>query len=530
MRQGTMKRWLLAAIPAMAVVLWLIATFWKSAPQRQAEALIAKSKVAGYKMDAGGFDLDIGEAARRGTGIFTNDPIGRPDRFKFNGIHFHQPIGSNAALVLWRESMIADADGSNAWPNVRAQQESSSNLISQLQQILEAPKFRTQGQGQFGNGLLLPHLTYFRTYPKLLSQRASLALHEGRREDAWIALRSLSRLATRWEPEPFQTSQGVRFVLVNDVRQGLWEALQDTAWSEDQMRELQQEWERLDLFSRLPDSAAIDRVANLLACEERRTGKAEGVVPPVWDAVLNPSGPRVDALKGWFRQWSNERSYLRKGVFEDEIAIMTYFTQREDELRKAVASPTFVAMKERLSMTNQAEFPSSAESSIITRIGLQQLQQGWFNAGHQGLLGHLANAETSRRLVVTALAVKRHALRHGRLPETLGLLVPGFLSQVPVDYMDGLPLRYRARADGGFLIYSVGLDCKDDGGDGRPTKLGRWDPPGPPGDIVWPFPASEEDLRLAEEASQALEQMEAAAGTSLMILDWLRNWRLVPVD
>lgn len=433
-------------------------------------------------------------------------------------------------MVLWREPEITDDNGSNAWPSVRAQLESSRNQLAQLQRILDEPKFRTEGRGKLGPGYLLPHLSTIKSYAQLLSWEASLALHDGRREDAWIALRSLSRLATRWEPEPFQISQSVRIAVVIVVQRGMWEALQDGAWSEDQLKELQAEWERLDLFSRFPDSAAIDRVANLLACEERRTGKAEGVVPPFREAMMNPGGPRVDALKGWFSLWNKERSYLRKGVFEDEIAIITYFTQREGELRKAAASPTFVAMKERVSTTNRAEFPSSSESLIGTLINLKQLQQGWFNSQHQGLLGHLATAESCRRMVVTALAVKRYAIRNGRLPDSLGQLVPGFMREVPADYMDGMTLRYRSRADGGFLLYSVGLDCKDDGGDQRSLKLGPWDPPGPSRDIGWPFPAGEEELRLSQEAKQAWEQMQEAADTSLLILERLQSWGLVPAE
>lgn len=517
-----------AAVGAAATVFGCLFLFLKSPKQREAEALVRASIKAGYKMDAGDFDLDIGEAARRATGFFTNDPIGRPDGFKFHGIHFHEPIGSNAALVLWREPMIADADGSNAWPNVRAQQESSSNILSQLVQLLETPKFRTQGQGQFGNRLLLPHLTYIRTYSlNFLWQRTCLALHDGRREDAWIALRSLSRLATRWEPEPFSTSQSVRFSVVIAAQQRMWDALQDSGWSEDQLRELQAEWEHLDLLSRLPDAEAVERVMNLVACEERRVGKVEGIVPSFWERLKWPGNSRMDALKGWFETWNRERSYRRNGVFEDEIAIITCFNEREDELKNAIGRATFVSMKERISTTNQIWVRSSSGSEIVTLINLNLPNQDWLTSENHGLLGRLSNAESRRRILVTALAVKRHAISKGRPPESLDKLVPDFLRAVPADYIDGLPLRYRSRADGGFLIYSVGLDCKDDGGDQRAPQM---DPPRPSRDIVWPFAASEEDLRLAEEASRALEQMEAAAGTSLMILDWLRKWRLVPVD
>jgi hypothetical protein len=50
------------------------------------------------------------------------------------------------------------------------------------------------------------------------------------------------------------------------------------------------------------------------------------------------------------------------------------------------------------------------------------------------------------------------------------LLLPLCLVQecvefVPVDYVDGQPMRYRLNADGSFVLYSVGEDANDDGGD-----------------------------------------------------------------
>jgi hypothetical protein len=102
-------------------------------------------------------------------------------------------------------------------------------------------------------------------------------------------------------------------------------------------------------------------------------------------------------------------------------------------------------------------------------------------------LQQLAGAETVRRLTVTAIALKRYHLQHGVYPATLDDLVPAFLSALPADFMDGKPLRYKLRPDGDFLLYSVGEDGVDNGGDPTPVPpaastinwlAGR--------DIVWP--------------------------------------------
>jgi hypothetical protein len=71
---------------------------------------------------------------------------------------------------------------------------------------------------------------------------------------------------------------------------------------------------------------------------------------------------------------------------------------------------------------------------------------------------------------VTAIALKRYQLRHGNYPTDLSMLVPEFLSTVPRDPVDGKLLRYRLNPDGTFLLYSVGEDGKDDGGDASLPK------------------------------------------------------------
>ncbi len=53
--------------------------------------------------------------------------------------------------------------------------------------------------------------------------------------------------------------------------------------------------------------------------------------------------------------------------------------------------------------------------------------------------------------------------RSGTWPESLNQLVPEMLPAVPLDRMDGQPLRYRVR-DGQPVVYSVGMDRIDDGG------------------------------------------------------------------
>jgi len=98
--------------------------------------------------------------------------------------------------------------------------------------------------------------------------------------------------------------------------------------------------------------------------------------------------------------------------------------------------------------------------------------------------------EVSRQLVITATALKRCQLRHGRYPADLAALVPEFLPAIPHDPVDGKPFRYRVNTDGSFNLYSVGEDGEDNGGDPKPAdekfKSLQWQRGR---DWVWPQPA-----------------------------------------
>jgi hypothetical protein len=115
------------------------------------------------------------------------------------------------------------------------------------------------------------------------------------------------------------------------------------------------------------------------------------------------------------------------------------------------------------------------------------------------ILRRVEMAEAAKQTVTAAMALKRYQLKHGDYPANLDALVPEFVSAVPFDPVDGQPLRYRLNADGTFVLYSVGENGVDDGGD---PSLGKY----VTGsnyywenfqalDWVWPQPASDEEIQ-----------------------------------
>lgn len=73
-------------------------------------------------------------------------------------------------------------------------------------------------------------------------------------------------------------------------------------------------------------------------------------------------------------------------------------------------------------------------------------------------------ARAELRCAAAALAAERYRRRHGDWPASLDQLTPDLLEKVPADPFTGRPLMLR-RLDDGLVIYSVGADAQDDGGD-----------------------------------------------------------------
>jgi hypothetical protein len=91
-------------------------------------------------------------------------------------------------------------------------------------------------------------------------------------------------------------------------------------------------------------------------------------------------------------------------------------------------------------------------------------------------------SEQLQRNLYLAFALEAYHADHGTYPAKLNELAPKYIAAIPNDIFSGKPLIYR-QAENGYLLYSVGPNCRDD--DGRNSG------DNPPGDdlaIRMPLP------------------------------------------
>ena len=363
-----------------------------------------------------------------------------------------------------------------------------------------------------GYRLRLPHLIKLRSAALLLSGTAMQAYNAKNSSEARSDVLAAADLFRLYNNEPVIISDLFRANLARIALGATWESLHSDSWTDSQLGELQAKWQEPNLFVNAYSSIPVHRVSGMAEFDElRKTGMALGI--PFGDSLAGNFGRSEDdgvfasAVEQLNSLYGNARFSLWKSSwsYDEELCFLQLEDVESEISRQANAADAFAPEFKRLNqnVSNIAQLHSGAMDHYLI---IDYILGSDGDSLGDSLL-RLAETETARRLCVTAIALKRYHLKHGVYPATLNELVPAFLPAVPTDFMDGKPLRYELRPDGDFLLYSVGEDGKDDGGDPTPVSqpasstsfnwlAGR--------DIVWPRVATPAALEEYHRLHQSL--------------------------
>ena len=212
-----------------------------------------------------------------------------------------------------------------------------------------------------------------------------------------------------------------------------------------------------------------------------------------------PDSGTAPLLRQW-QQWGFHPVWRFAWADQEELEYLEHSQTEFAAIREAVKLQSWRHLDERLKAIERDYRPPAARWRFHGRLPMHDdifLMIGSSRPPEQVACPHPDYRRawqvtfknlTLHQLVITAIALKRHELRHGKPPATLDALVPEFLPSLPRDFMDGQPLRYRLNHGGSFLLYSVGDDGQDDGGNPLPKTTQRDDPGSPWNgrDWVWP--------------------------------------------
>jgi hypothetical protein len=413
-------------------------------------------------------------------------------------------IAPGKALVGWRQQMIFGPFdysrgfiGTNTWEDLGRELAAAKNDIDSFQSLTNHPilDFNLDYQN-----LRLPHTGWLKQSAQWLSAAAIYDLHKGNQKNACADVRAMLALVKGETDERPTISQLVRIAIASIGASANWEILQNPNVSDDDLAQLQQDWQSLEFISPLEQSLKFERVSELQEFAETRTSTEK--FNKFWGYFYAPDAPKPDISQ--FGVPIRRSLFLRKS---DGIR-WRWFWSYEDELYE-LRSSRVVIDATRIVETNKSfqmvqSFVDSNLASVripaYTRHKPQiHIRVGGIKGYGMAALRKAATAQTARNVVITAIALRRYELRHHQWPDRLAQLVPEFLKSVPTDFMDGQPLHYLRNADGTFLLYSVGENGKDDGGNpaleqGVESSSYYWQN-FVALDWVWPQPATPEEIQ-----------------------------------
>ncbi len=423
-------------------------------------------------------------------------------------------VSPGRARVTWQQAELPTDKDADIWPIIIAHVEDNRPLLAEMTAALEKPEMVFNLDYTKGFNLLLPHLARVKQAANTFANATVVDLRAGQTNSAFTNLVNSIRVAQRFS-EPLFISQLVRIASASIAQSATWEALQNPGWTDVQLNELQSAWQGCDLLTGWRGGMEMERALGSLTFQQCR-----GDVTMMANLGVGP-GPSASG-RSFFDELFHDpsRAAGQAGGFAfgvvwtlwlsypDEQWMLEQHQVWHDGVRRMIAQQS-VAQGDAWMKAARAKLVQPARPFCFLS---SQIAPGYENAHKK-----LASAETTRRLTVTAIALHRHRLKHGKFPESLASLVPEFLIEVPLDFMDGQPLRYKLQPDGQFLLWSVGEDFKDDGGDptpaGWPSSSGAvWLDPSTLDwlkgrDWVWPQPATEAEVRLYHtelEAKRAL--------------------------
>ena len=398
-------------------------------------------------------------------------------------------VGPGQASVAWRQAspkwtQSPGPDSSGTWEEFAAQMQASQ---SALQEIREALKEPAADAGPHTNMWASRRVNFvaIRTAAQRLMCAAENELHQGRLEEGLQDLEALAALAQMERDEYMLGAQMIRVAVAGLGLATTWDALQAPGWTEPQLERLQAAWEPVDLEEAVEKGLLGARAGayELFTLVRRSSGAQTGrLVRGGWNTGSSFSKATFENV---VTDYLYAPAYKLTSLDADELFYLTTMQESIVALRSVKAQRPWPDAKAALLKAGARVGTLSGSPAKLRYFMSLMSLPNFMKAGERAL-----EVETERQMMLAVIVLKRFQLRHGQLPASLEAVVPEFLPTVPYDYMSAKPLCYRLKSDGGYVLYSVGLDGKDDGGD--PSSS----PGVPPGlwggrDAVWPSPETE---------------------------------------
>jgi hypothetical protein len=337
---------------------------------------------------------------------------------------------------------------------------------------LPGSRFPLNYDSESPSAILLPHLSALKKCSQTLQLRSLAELQNGQPEKALADVKLALQLSDKIRTEPFLISHLVRIAMLQIMLQPVYEGLAERRWSEEQLVALDAELAKLDFVADYQLSMRGE-----LGCQGGEMNR------------LRRHPELLHDMGGWSGGEEDDRNPSLPGKIIAHLIPTGWFYQNQFRCARMmvdyylpvanVNQGTFSpALIRRGDAVLTAETKTAGPFNVLERLMLPGIGAG---------ARRFAYAQSSVNLARTAIALERYRLVRGAYPESLDALTLQFIAKPPHDVINGQPLHYRLKANGQFILYSVGWNETDDGGQVGRSKNGNVDIN--TGDWVWRYPA-----------------------------------------
>ena len=388
----------------------------------------------------------------------------------------------------------------NSWDEVGAFLENDAGAMDAARKLIERPKVNLNLNYYEGFNLLLPHLGAIRRRTTLLAGSAMHNLHRHDSQAATSDIRAMIAVANGLADEPLIISQIVRIQTLRLGFDPIWAVVQSPDMTEEQLAAIQRDLERTEFTRSMESAVLMERALVLRTIAGMRASSKEfntvrsglaGLRP-----LVNYNGSGLNSLASLVRLKFNEPAWRYSWSYTDELIALQAIQVLLGTTRSARSNDCFLPhmldQQKKLAELGLETNPDIESFGPTGELDARRLVSQSMGRSFQ-TLNRIMTVEAARRLTITGIALRRREIKHGNLPQELSALVPEFLSQVPRDPVDGQPLRFKLTATNTFVLYSIGKDGVDDGGNPERPDPNATSPPDwwQGRDWLWPQPASE---------------------------------------
>lgn len=363
--------------------------------------------------------------------------------------------------VLHKRDLVLGSTPPRDWAEVEEALAPFQPQLARLRELAKSPELTTDLDYGLGVRMTLDMSGPLQYATLLLAVDTQLRLRAGDATGAVEDVVTLLRLTSIQGRHPGVISQVMYGAFLSFAQAGTWEVLQSDAASAGDLKMLQDAWATIAPTEMIIPMLRMERAQGLVFFASRES------ISSAYGHTSWPPGNWDDVLRG-------SRLYLWSTVYRHSD--QRQFIAESQDLIDKVSKQGMAGWSPVLSSSKGLTKASHGEESA-KRLASALMQPDWTS-----LLATIVHSETMSQLTVTALAIRRYQLKHeGAVPPSLEALVPGYLDKLPVDPWDGKTLRYRVEGDG-YLLYSVGMNGVDDGGDASQES----GPKARSRDVVWP--------------------------------------------